>query len=139
MSNSYSFCPQSPSFLAMKYLRTYMPRSTTLMPGERYRLHLEMESRVAGYKELNREMRDLSVEIDSRRRMMMSPDRELTPYCAFSNSGIGYTSSRHPGNQWKYDYTPSKVRFSASGNPIIREKGMESLYRYYATHRSKVM
>ena len=46
MSSSYSFCPQSPSFLAMKYLRSYVPHSTTLLPGERYRLHLNMEAKV---------------------------------------------------------------------------------------------
>jgi len=108
------------------------------MPGERYRLHLDMEAKVMGYKEINREMRDLSVEIDSRRRMMTSPDRELTPYCAFNNSAIGYTTMRSTGNQWKYDYHPNTVRFSSSGNPVIRERGMENLYRYYATHRSRI-
>jgi len=97
-----------------------------------------MEAKVMGYKEINREMRDLSVEIDSRRRMMTSPDRELTPYCAFNNSAIGYTTMRSTGNQWKYDYHPNTVRFSSSGNPVIRERGMENLYRYYATHRSRI-
>ena len=33
--------------------------------------------KVPGYKDINREMRDLSVEIDSRRRAMTSPDREF--------------------------------------------------------------
>ena len=38
---------------------------------------------VRGYREINRDMRDLSVEIDRRRRIMTSPDRELTPPCTF--------------------------------------------------------
>ena len=43
--SSYSFYPGTPSFLAMKYLRTYTP-STQLQPGERYRLRRNMEAKV---------------------------------------------------------------------------------------------
>ena len=44
-SYGYGFCPQSPSFTAMKYLRTYIPHRA-MLPGERYRLHLDMEAKV---------------------------------------------------------------------------------------------
>ena len=112
-SYGYGFCPQSPSYTAMKYLREYIPHRA-MLPGERYRLHLDMEAKVTtkysflsfkmsycqgstkeymydkivilqvrGYREINRDMRDLSVEIDRRRRIMTSPDRELTPPCTF--------------------------------------------------------
>ena len=42
---AYSFYPGKPSFLAQKYLRTYIP-STTLQPGERYALRRTMEAKV---------------------------------------------------------------------------------------------
>ena len=57
--------------------------------------------KVPGYKDINREMRDLSVEIDSRRRAMTSPDRELVPYIALNNSTIGYTTLSTHGNCWQ--------------------------------------
>ena len=44
-SYGYGFCPQSPSYTAMKYMRTYIPHRA-LLPGERYRLHLDMEAKV---------------------------------------------------------------------------------------------
>jgi len=138
MSSRYSFCPQSPSYLAMKYMRTYTPYSTALLPGERYRLHLDMESNVPGYKDINREMRDLSVEIDSRRRAMTSPDRELVPYIALNNSSVGYTTTSTHGNCWRTEYHPNTIRFSAAGNPLIRERGLDNVYRYYSTYRSKI-
>lgn len=133
----YGFCPQSPSFTAMKYMRTYIPYRT-MLPGERYRLHLDMEQKVPGYRQINREMRDLSVEIDRRRRVMTSPDRELSPPCTFSNCAIGYTTYRDSGNQWRHDYIPSTVRFSVAPSPIIHGRGMNSVYRYYATHRNHI-
>ena len=40
-----AFCPQSPSYTAMKYLREYIPHRA-MLPGERYRLHLDMEAKV---------------------------------------------------------------------------------------------
>ena len=46
--SAYSFYPGSPSFLAMKYQRTYTPR-TQLEPGERYRLRRNMEIQVRNY------------------------------------------------------------------------------------------
>ena len=46
-SYGYGFCPQSPSYTAMKYMRTYIPHRA-LLPGERYRLHLDMEAKVGG-------------------------------------------------------------------------------------------
>ena len=42
---AYSFYPGKPSFLAQKYLREYIPR-TTLQPGERYALRRTMEAKV---------------------------------------------------------------------------------------------
>lgn len=138
MSSAYSFCPQSPSYLAMSYMRKYTPYSTALLPGERYRLHLDMEARVPGYKDINREMRDLSVEIDSRRRAMTSPDRELVPYIALNNSTIGYTTTSNHGNCWRTEYHPNQHRFSAAGNPLIRQRGLDNVYRYYSTYRSKI-
>ena len=56
---------------------------------------------VPGYKEINREMRDLSVEIDQRRRAMTSPDRDLVPYIHFNNSTVGYTTTSNHGNCWR--------------------------------------
>ena len=44
-SYGYGFCPQSPSYTAMKYLREYIPHRA-MLPGERYRLHLDMEAKV---------------------------------------------------------------------------------------------
>ena len=124
-SYGYGFCPQSPSYTAMKYLREYIPHRA-MLPGERYRLHLDMEAKVTtkysfldfkiificqastkqyiydkigklqvrGYREINRDMRDLSVEIDRRRRIMTSPDRELTPPCTFKQVSY-YSMSRN--------------------------------------------
>jgi len=123
----------------MKYMRDRsIPYSTALLPGERYRLHLDMEARVPGYKEINREMRDLSVEIDQRRRAMTSPDRDLVPYIHFNNSTVGYTTTSNHGNCWRTEFYPNTVRFSAAGDPLIREKGLNNVYRYYSTYRSKI-
>ena len=46
---AYSFYPGKPSFLAQKYLRTYIP-SRSLQPGERYALRRTMEAKVRFYK-----------------------------------------------------------------------------------------
>jgi len=136
-SYGYGFCPQSPSYTAMKYMRTYIPHRA-LLPGERYRLHLDMEAKVRGYRDISRDMRDLSVEIDRRRRIMTSPDRELSPPCTFNNRAIGYTTSRDSGNQWRHEIVPSTVRYSVAPSSLVFGKGMNNTYRYYAMHRTRI-
>merc|ERR1712079_802098 len=89
--SSYSFYPGTPSFLAMKYLRTYTP-STNLMPGERYRLRRNMESKVPGYSEISRDLRCVSEEIEYAR--FKSPERDSPPPSWLRNSVVGYTTEK---------------------------------------------
>jgi len=130
--SSYSFYPGTPSFLAMKYLRTYTP-STHLEPGERYRLRRTMEQKVQGYREISRDLRCVSEEIEHQR--FKSPERELPPPSWLRNSVVGYTSQRAPGNCWKTTYYPSNLRFSRATTPMLTTcNGMNRVYKYYGTH-----
>ena len=150
---AYSFYPGKPSFLAQKYLREYIPR-TTLQPGERYALRRTMEAKVIflkafldklfkkllifalqvpGYREIHQELRCASEEIEYQR--FRSPERELAPPCWFRNSPVGYTTNRGIGNQWGYTHYPSNVRFSRATTPMLTScNGMNKVYRYYGTH-----
>eukprot|EP00093_Oithona_nana_P004702 04702.XXX_47540_48001_1 [CDS] Oithona nana genome sequencing. len=129
---AYSFYPGKPSFLAQKYLREYIPR-TTLQPGERYALRRTMEAKVPGYREIHQELRCASEEIEYQR--FRSPERELAPPCWFRNSPVGYTTNRGIGNQWGYTHYPSNVRFSRATTPMLTScNGMNKVYRYYGTH-----
>ena len=67
--SAYSFYPGSPSFLAMKYQRTYTPR-TQLEPGERYRLRRNMEVQVRIYFTI--------------RQTLSQSDLNSTIFCQFS-------------------------------------------------------
>merc|ERR1712018_378553 len=87
--SAYSFYPGKPSFLAMKYLRTYTP-NTQLEPGERYRLRRNMEIQVPGYSEISRDLRCVSEEIEYAR--YKSPERDLPPPSWLRNSAVGFTS-----------------------------------------------
>jgi len=133
--SSYSFYPGTPSFLAMKYLRTYTP-STQLQPGERYRLRRNMEAKVHGYSDISRELRCVSEEIEHQR--FKSPEREMAPPTWLRNSAVGYTTQKAGGNQWIYSHYPTNIRFSRATTPILTSCGkdrMDSVYRYYGTHR----
>jgi len=68
---------------------------------------------------------------------MTSPDRELVPYIALNNSSVGYTTTSTHGNCWRTEYHPNTIRFSAAGNPLIRERGLDNVYRYYSTYRTE--
>lgn len=126
---SYKFCPGAPSLTAMKYLKTYIP-NRQFMPGERYRHYRNMEEKVPGFRDINRELRCVSEEIEHRR--YNTPDRELSPAVYFRNSAVGYTSSRGTGNQWNYSFYPSSVTFSGAGASTF---GLNAVYRYYGKHR----
>jgi len=130
--SAYSFYPGKPSFLAMKYLRTYTP-NTQLEPGERYRLRRNMEIQVPGYSEISRDLRCVSEEIEYAR--YKSPERDLPPPSWLRNSVVGYTTERSSGNQWRTTYYPSNVRFSRATTPMLTScNGMNKVYRYYGTH-----
>lgn len=130
--SAYSFYPGTPSFLAMKYLRTYTP-NTHLEPGERYRLRRNMEIQVPGYSEISRDLRCVSEEIEYAR--FKSPDRELPPPSWLRNSVVGYTSERCAGNQYRTTHYPSNTRFSRATTPMLTScNGMNKVYRYYGTH-----
>ena len=160
--SSYSFYPGTPSFLAMKYLRTYTP-STNLMPGERYRLRRNMESKVSmlrkiswnqfhekfreiefsffffqvpGYRDIANELRCVSEEIENQR--FKSPEREQAPPTWIRNSPVGYVSQRTGGNTWIAAHYPSNIRFSRATTPMLTSCGkdrMDHVYRYYGRHR----
>jgi len=130
--SAYSFYPGTPSFLAMKYLRTYTP-NTHLEPGERYRLRRNMEVQVPGYSEISRDLRCVSEEIEYAR--FKSPDRELPPPSWLRNSVVGYTTERCVGNQYRTTHYPSNTRFSRATTPMLTScNGMNKVYRYYGTH-----
>jgi len=155
--SAYSFYPGKPSFLAMKYLRTYTP-NTQLEPGERYRLRRDMEYQVAqrgellpemvtrlrclkseenwmvpGYSEISRDLRCVSEEIEYAR--FKSPDRDLPPPSWLRNSVVGYTTDRCSGNQYRTTHYPTNTRFSRATTPMLTScNGMNKVYRYYGTH-----
>lgn len=133
--SSYSFYPGTPSFLAMKYLRTSTP-STHLMPGDRYRLRRNMEQKVPGYRDIANELRCVSEEIENQR--FKSPEREMAPPTWIRNSPVGYVSQRTGGNTWISAHYPSNIRFSRATTPMLTSCGkdrMDHVYRYYGTHR----
>jgi len=130
--SAYSFYPGKPSFLAMKYLRTYTP-NTHLEPGERYRLRRNMEIQVPGYSEISRDLRCVSEEIEYAR--FKSPDRDLPPPSWLRNSVVGYTTDRCPGNSYRTTHYPANTRFSRTTTPMLTScSGMNKVYRYYGTH-----
>lgn len=134
--SSYSFYPGTPSFLAMKYLRTYTP-STNLMPGERYRLRRNMETKVPGYRDIANELRCVSEEIENQR--FKSPEREMAPPTWIRNSPVGYVSQRTGGNTWISAHYPSNIRFSRATTPMLTSCGkdrMDSVYAYYGRYRN---
>jgi len=130
--SAYSFYPGKPSFLAMKYLRTYTP-NTQLEPGERYRLRRDMEYQVPGYSEISRDLRCVSEEIEYAR--FKSPERDLPPPSWLRNSVVGYTTEKCPGNSYRTTHYPTNTRFSRATTPMLTScNGMNAVYRYYGTH-----
>eukprot|EP00096_Caligus_rogercresseyi_P014130 TRINITY_DN665_c0_g1_i1.p1 TRINITY_DN665_c0_g1~~TRINITY_DN665_c0_g1_i1.p1 ORF type:complete len:138 (-),score=29.61 TRINITY_DN665_c0_g1_i1:473-886(-) len=128
------FCPQSPSPTAMKYMR-YDPNGSSkhkFAPGELYRCHTDMESSVYGYRDLRREIRATTEELEWQSKYRSSPDRFLPPVCVLRNSILGYTSERVKGNNWRYDFFPSSIRFSVATpkNPYLTKT-----FRYMGMHR----
>uniref|UniRef100_A0A0K2V4G9 Uncharacterized protein n=1 Tax=Lepeophtheirus salmonis TaxID=72036 RepID=A0A0K2V4G9_LEPSM len=129
---STGFWPQSPSLTAMKYMR-YSSGTEKFEPGVLYRSHMNMEAHVHGYKNLRREMRASTEEMDWQSKYRSSPDRIITPVCVLRNSIVGYTSERVCGNNWRHDFVPSSVRFSVA---TPRNPYLTRTFRYMGMHRS---
>ncbi|CAB4070115.1 unnamed protein product [Lepeophtheirus salmonis] len=89
--------------------------------------------RVHGYKNLRREMRASTEEMDWQSKYRSSPDRIITPVCVLRNSIVGYTSERVCGNNWRHDFVPSSVRFSVA---TPRNPYLTRTFRYMGMHRS---
>lgn len=95
---------------------------------------ISSQFQVPGYREVSRELRCVSEEIEHQR--FRSPEREMAPPTWLRNSPVGYVSSRSGGNLWTHTHYHSNTRFSRATTPMMTTcNGMDSVYRYYAQHR----